>query len=93
MKCRSCQAEIAEKAIVCYRCGTPTAIPAPAGPVRGRQPASRSPVWMLVLLLAVVGAGVWLVPQTEPGTSARWAAWGGLVVAAVVVILFWRRRR
>ena len=28
MKCGQCNATIAEKAIVCYRCGAPTAIPA-----------------------------------------------------------------
>ena len=40
MTCTKCGATIAEKAIVCYRCGTPTAIPAaqrPDGTIRARM--------------------------------------------------------
>jgi len=49
VKCRSCGHEIAKNAIVCYRCGAPTAALAPerpiaAGPLRGRR-------WLLVALV------------------------------------------
>lgn len=54
MKCRSCAAEIAANALICYKCGTATAqprIPAPAS--RPRRP--RLPLSVLVLLgLALV---------------------------------------
>jgi hypothetical protein len=55
MICRNCGTEIADKAIVCYRCGTGTADPV-------RKPAEirprRSPVLpaiVLLILLAVLG--------------------------------------
>jgi hypothetical protein len=54
MKCRSCAAEIAANALICYKCGTATAeprIPPPAS----RRRRSRLPVAALVLLgLALV---------------------------------------
>lgn len=54
MICRNCGTEIADKAIVCYRCGTGTADPV-------RKPAEirrrRSPLVLVVVLLvlAVIG--------------------------------------
>lgn len=51
MKCRSCSAEIAEKAIVCYRCGAPTAIPEP---VHRPKPPAKSHGRLIVLLLVLV---------------------------------------
>jgi hypothetical protein len=55
VKCRHCAAEIADKAIVCYRCGTPTAdLPSPRLPGSGTGlPAW---VWVIVVLVIVAGA-------------------------------------
>ena len=55
MKCRNCSAEIAPKAIVCYRCGTPTAelaeVPRHAPPpARGR--------FALIIALVIVALAV-----------------------------------
>ena len=60
MKCRSCGTEIAEKAIVCFRCGTPTDLPArPARP----RPRPRAPISVGVLVLTVaIALGLWLLP-------------------------------
>jgi uncharacterized RDD family membrane protein YckC len=52
--CRQCAAEIADKAIVCYRCGTPTAdLPSP----RLQPPATGLPTWVWVLVVLVILAG------------------------------------
>jgi hypothetical protein len=91
MKCRSCGTEIAEKAIVCFRCGTPTDLP--AAPPR---PAARrtGPAWIAVpIVLVIILLGVWLLPQTPAGSPARWAGWAGLVVATAAVVWRLRRRR
>jgi len=90
VKCRSCGAEIAEKAIVCYRCGTPTAIPQSTPPPVRRR-AGR-PAWIaVVIILAIIAAGVWLIPKTPPASAARWSTWAALVVVTFLVV--WRLRR
>jgi hypothetical protein len=77
--CRSCGTTIAEKAIVCYKCGTPTADLAavPRAPARAR---STSLVLILVFIVeaAVAGAVYWF--------SQR-AGWPWQVLAATGVIL------
>ena len=51
MQCRNCGTEIADKAIVCYRCGTGTKEPL-------RKPAEirrrRSPVWVVIVLVILM---------------------------------------
>ena len=53
MICRNCGAEIAEKALICYRCGTATTEakyrPAPLG--RRQGPSLLVVVFVIVLLL------------------------------------------
>jgi hypothetical protein len=83
MKCRSCGLEIAEKAIVCYRCGTPTAEEAPTRPARVGRGARTYAGWTLVLLIIAVGAW-WL---TRPGVPARgW--WFGLAAAGAAFVVW-----
>lgn len=53
MKCRACRAEIADNALICYKCGTATSeprIPPPAARRRG----SRWPLAGLIVLGAAV---------------------------------------
>jgi len=59
MTCASCHAEIADKAIVCYRCGAPTAGPGPATPVRGRRPSGRILIAAVLVLLAAALCAAW----------------------------------
>jgi cobalamin synthase len=81
--------EIADKAIVCYRCGTPTA----QAPERVPRRAGL-PTWLAVpVILVIIALGVWLIPQTPPASAARWVAWCALVSATVVAILWLRRSR
>ena len=59
MQCRTCHAEIADKAIVCYRCGAPTTDakyrPAVLPPARSDSRL----VWIVVAIvaLAIIAAG------------------------------------
>ncbi len=62
MICRSCGTEIADKAIVCYRCGAATTDPVrqpPAGPSKWEaEPARRRrPLipWLILLVLILIG--------------------------------------
>ena len=54
MQCRKCGAEIADKALICYRCGTATA-DAKYQPVSiRRRRLRRSHLVLIVLLVAVL---------------------------------------
>lgn len=87
MTCRSCGAVIAEKAIVCYRCGTPTAADAP--PVRP-APVRAPAMWVVVLLIAAIAVCGWMAAQTSVAlTRAIWI--GAAVLLAVPVVIRWRR--
>jgi hypothetical protein len=56
VKCSNCSAEIADKAIVCYRCGTPTLNLPPVSPKAA--PAKRN-LWLwLAFLIAIMVFGI-----------------------------------
>lgn len=81
MQCGNCGATIAEKAIVCYRCGTPTAVPPPARPTGGAS--GRRPMWAVVLLVVVAVVLGGLAAVAERASTAQIA----LAVGAVVMLL------
>ena len=58
MICRSCGTEIADKAIICYRCGAATTDPV-RQPVRLRRRRRAWPA-LLVLILLILTALAWL---------------------------------
>ena len=63
MQCRNCGAEIADKALICYRCGTATTEaryqPAPIGRRRSSS-MLRTIVLVVAILAAVLAAYLWL---------------------------------
>ena len=81
MTCRQCGTVIAEKALICYKCGTPTteAKFAPV-PIRDGSRARSTTAW--VVMAAALLAGVYL---GEAGTtpSVRMIGWA-VAVAAVL---------
>lgn len=90
MTCKHCGTEIAEKALVCYRCGRATAEPTtqPAPDVR---PRSRIPV-VAALLVLILGA-VYMA-QAAAGEAPRFVSWAVAGLAALVLVWwFWRGRR
>jgi zinc-ribbon domain len=93
MQCRNCGAEIADKAIVCYRCGAATTDPV-------RRPVAlkprRSQLVSLVALMALVLLALYLGQASRTAANPddfRLAA--GLCVGAAIAILLLRilRRR
>ena len=53
MVCRSCGTEIADKALICFRCGTATSEPRIAPPSGRTPPVSRGPVALALIVLVV----------------------------------------
>jgi hypothetical protein len=86
MNCRSCNAEIADKAIVCYRCGTSTTEPTFAPPSARRL---RAPVSLVATTVALVLLGLLVLYMQRAGSlssspTLRWVLVG---VAVVIVVL------
>jgi hypothetical protein len=88
--CRACGAEIADKAIVCYRCGTPTAVPVPA---KTAAPASSRP-WFLVILAIVMAVVTVVAARMWPDFRTMVSIVGGLVavVLAALAVARWPGR-
>jgi hypothetical protein len=94
MICKTCGTEIADKALICYRCGTPTSSPArpvPPPPVRRRSAARNllAVVTLLVLIFAALFMG-WAGRYEVPPAIAYGVA---ALAALVLVIRIVRRRR
>ncbi len=91
MLCRSCGTDIADKAIVCYRCGAPTA--GKAGRPAASVPASRRAraVLAFVIVAALIAAGVLLLPLTPRG-APRILGYAALAFLALASFHLIRRR-
>ena len=63
MKCKHCGSEIAEKALICYRCGNATTEPRVKPPAEGslfdRPRRSRVPLVVIVVLLVLALLALW----------------------------------
>ena len=88
MKCRNCGTEIADKALICYRCGEATTAPRIAPPP---PPPARGPLPVVIALLVLIAAAVLVIPELTPGT-ARYAGWATLVVVTILTV-WWLRPR
>jgi hypothetical protein len=92
MQCRQCGTEIADKAIVCFRCGAGTSDPVrKAVPVKPRRNPLVSAGVLIALLL--VAAYLWQVAQTAANPELPELAAGVALGAAVVVTLLAILRR
>lgn len=62
MTCRQCGATIADKALICYRCGNATTDPRITPPAETslfeRRRRSRLPLVMALIIAALLGGGV-----------------------------------
>lgn len=86
MKCKACGAEIADKALICYRCGASTF--EPPEPAARRRPERRKPLLPSILgLIVLVVAGL-LMSQAALGETRETIGYVLLALAAIVLI--WR---
>jgi len=93
MQCRNCGAEIADKALICYRCGTATT-EAKFKPAAMSSNRSRSTLLVTVIVLAVAVVLALVVSRSAGGEAPRAIGAIVVVVAAVIVGLrAYARRR
>jgi hypothetical protein len=89
MICRQCGTEIADKALICYRCGTATSEPRITPPSSiGRR---RSAWPALLALLALLLAGLFM-GQAAAGEAPRYLGYVIAGLAAVALVWRWLRR-
>lgn len=91
MTCRSCGAEIADKALICYRCGTATteAVFKPVAPRR-----SSSSLVLSVIAIAVLAIIALYVRRTETSDTSHLFNWVAVAAAVVLVgVRAYLRRR
>jgi hypothetical protein len=90
MKCRSCGTEIADKAIVCYRCGTGT-----TEPVRkpAAVPPARRPLPWVVLAIVLVAAALGLWVESDAMANPAVVKLAAVVLAVAGIGLFGVARR
>lgn len=70
MKCRQCGTEIADKALICYRCGNATTEPRVKPPDGGslfeRPRRSRRPLVLVVIVLILALLAAWMMGVIGP---------------------------
>jgi uncharacterized membrane protein YvbJ len=94
MQCKQCGTEIADKAIVCYRCGTSTTEPVrKAVPIKPKS----SPIVPLVIVAVLMAVAVYLWSYARTAANAdlidfaAGLSFGAAVTVLIVTVL--RRRR
>jgi hypothetical protein len=96
MQCRQCGTEIAEKALICFRCGTATteAKYKPHVPARGRA-STRSLIGSIITILALVILALTIdrVVPFHQRDLARLVAWLAVVAATLITVRAVGRRR
>jgi hypothetical protein len=91
--CKHCQTEIADKALICFRCGQATSEPVAALAVGGR--ARRKSIWPAAIGLTVLAAAGLFMAKGPVGDVPDWLRWtiagGAAVVLAYRVVRRMRR--
>jgi len=89
MICKTCGTEIADKALICYRCGNST-----FEPTRRQAPAKRHSLIPTLVALVILVVGAVLMPRVAAGTVPQTVSI--VMLVAAVFVLVWRiieRRR
>ncbi len=92
MICRNCHTEIADKALVCYRCGTPTA-EAKFKPAAARRTGPRTLLLVVTLAVILIALAVAYVEYSRGAQAGTVSGVGVAVALTVVVVRAVLRRR
>ena len=82
MVCGECGATIADKAIVCYRCGAPTETPVARHQQKPPSGGGRSPVVPIASLL-VAGTLGWFSIEADPASIEQYALGAGAAASGL----------
>lgn len=91
MNCRYCRTEIADTALICFRCGRATTDPAPSRRLDGTR---RRAGWASVAAAILLCVAALYMGRATAGQVPRWMSWTIAALAAIVLAWrVWRRRR
>jgi hypothetical protein len=93
MLCRQCGTDIADKALICYKCGAATTDPKvqPPSSVASRSRARFIVTFVALILLAGIAG---FLSRSSPSGTPQWVTWVVAGVAIVIVALrAYARRR
>jgi len=83
MICRTCGTEIAEKALICYKCGAATTDPLVRPPSSAR-PRSRAGLIVTFAALVLLAAVALVLARSSPSGTPPAVTW---IVAAVAILI------
>jgi uncharacterized membrane protein YvbJ len=94
VQCRNCGAQIADKALICYKCGTATT-EAKYQPAQLARSSSRAGLVATIIALALIVVLFIVMGRVATGESSQYVRAGAVAVAVVIVALraYARRRR
>ena len=90
MICKHCSTEIADKALICYRCGNPTTEAKFKPPEPRRTAPSLVPSVLLVAIAVCLAGYLQLYGASD---NARYAGWIAAALAVIVVVARAYKRR
>ena len=92
MICKQCGTDIADKALICYRCGTATT-EARFKPVVVRRRSQTLSLVMLLLALVLVILLALYFSGAARGAAPQWITWAIAATAAVLLVVRLLARR
>jgi membrane protein YdbS with pleckstrin-like domain len=93
MICRTCGTEIAEKALICYKCGNATTDPL-VQPPSARSRRSRAGLIVTFAALVLLAAVAAVLARSSPSGTPPAVTWAVAAIAIVIVALrAYARRR
>jgi hypothetical protein len=94
MQCRNCGAQIADKALICYKCGTATT-EAKYQPARPSRSSSRAGLVATVIAIALILVLFVVMERIAAAETSNYLRAAAVVVAVLIVGLraYARRRR
>jgi uncharacterized membrane protein YvbJ len=94
MQCRKCGAQIADKALICYKCGTATT-DAKYQPARIATSSSRTGLIATVIALALIVVLFVMMGRVATAETSNYLRAAAVVIAILIVALraYARRRR
>ena len=93
MNCRQCGTEIAEKALICYKCGAATTDPVHQPPMAAPRRSRASFLVTFVALVLLAGVAVVLARSSPSGTPPAVTYIVAGVAIVIVALRAYARRR